>query len=149
MFTVFKQVPAPLQKQTLIRLGLGGVFLFLFMVLLFMRVNVFIWSPCAASVLLCAAAAFRMFRLAVLGEYVAVSGVCADVCLSAVKRRIKYILVKTEEYVVKVTLNGRIRNISVGSAVDLYLAKDTPIYEQNSQHVLYTYLAVEIDGRRK
>ena len=149
MLSVLKQIPEPLQKQILIRLWLGGLFLIQFAVLLFLRVGVFIWLPCAGAAIFSVAAAFALFRLAVLGEYVVVSGVCDDVCLSAVKRRIKYILIKTEGHMVKVTLHGRKKSISVGSAVNLYVAKNTPIYGQDRQYALYTYLAVEIEGRRR
>jgi len=149
MLTVFKQIPEPLQKQTLIRLGLGGVLFLLFAVLLLMGVDVYIWLPCTAAAVFFASAAFALFRLVVLGEYVAISGVCTDVCIGAVKRRLKYILIKTDVHMVKVTIHGRNKNIRVGSTVILYVAKNAAVYEQGGQHVLYTYLALENVGRRQ
>ena len=149
MQTIFKQIPEPLQKQTLIRLGIGGVFFLLFIVLLFMGADVYIWLPCSGAAVFSSAAAFMLFRLAVLGEYVTVNGVCTEVCMSAVKRRIKQILINTDEHIVRVSLRGRKKNIRVGSAVKLFVAEKAPIYEQDGQHILYTYLAVEIEGRRQ
>lgn len=142
MKAVFKQIPEPLQRQILTRLGLGALFLVLLIVLLFTARDILIWLPCAGVCLFLFAAALALFRRAALGDYVVISGVCQSVERTAIRRRIKYITLQTEEYIVQVT--PRIRKISEGSALDLYVAKSTPLYEKGGVQLLYHYLAMEI-----
>jgi hypothetical protein len=85
-----------------------------------------------------------LFRKAILDEYVIVSGECAEVGVTAVKRRVKYIVLQTEICKVKVICRGRRKKIQTGAAVDLYVARNTPIYEEGDIQLLYTYLALEI-----
>jgi len=146
MMTAFRQIPDPLQKQTLIRFGLGVVFILLMSILHFISRDIFIWLPCAGAAIFFIASAFALFRRAVLGEYVVVSGVCQHVELTAVKRRAKFIILKTDEHNVQVTLHSRARKISVGTVVDLYLAKSTPIYVRDNVQILNNYLAIDIRG---
>jgi len=80
----------------------------------------------------------------VLGEYVVVSGECAEIGLTAVKRRAKFLILQTDVCKLKVMLRGRLRKIPVGTAVVLYIAKNTPIYEQNGLQMLYTYMAIDV-----
>lgn len=143
MRTTFKRIPAPLQKQILIRLGFGALFFVLLIALLFTASDVFIWLPGAGACVFFFAAALALFRRAVLGDYVVVSGVCKSVGLTTVRRRVKFIVLQTDKYTVKVSLHSRIRKIPVGTAIDLYVAKNTPIYEKDNMQMLYQYLAMD------
>lgn len=144
MLQEFRRMPEPLQRQTLLRLGIGALFLVLLIALIAAAQDVYLWLPCAGAVVIFAAAAFMLFRRAVLGEYVVVSGECAEVGLTAVKRRIKFLILQTDVCKLKVMLRGRLRKIPVGTAVVLYIAKNTQIYEQNGLQMLYTYMAIDV-----
>lgn len=144
MLQEFKRLPEPLQKQTLIRLGIGALFLILLTALIITARDIYLWLPCAGSALFFAVAAFLLFRKAVLGEYVVVSGVCSDIGLTTVKRRAKYLILQTDECSVKVMLRSRMRKIPVGASVRLYVAKNTPVYEQNGSQIMYTYMAIDV-----
>jgi hypothetical protein len=144
MMTVFKQIPAPLQRQTLIRLGFGAIFLALTGVLAFTVDDMYAWLPCAGVAVFSVVTAISLFRLAALGEYVAISGVCLETGSGSVKRRAKYILLRTGKYTVRVMLHGNVKPIPAGNRLCLYLAKNTAIYEKDGMKLLYTYLALEI-----
>lgn len=144
MLQEFKRMPEPLQKQTLLRLGIGVLFLVLLIALVITAGDIYLWLPCAGAAVFSTAAAFLLFRRVVLGEYVVVSGECAEMGLTAVKRRTKYLILQTEDCKLKVMLRGRLRKVPDGSAVSLYIAKTTPIYEQNGLQMLYTYMAIVV-----
>jgi hypothetical protein len=144
MRTAFRQIPEPLQRQIIIRLGFGALFLILLIALLFTAPDVTLWFPCAGAAVFFTAAAFALFRRAALGGYVVVTGVCESVVLTAARRRAKHITLQTGEHTLQVALRNRTRKIPAGAAVDLYLAKNTPIYEKDGVQMLYTYLAMEL-----
>ena len=139
----FKQMPEPLQKQVFIRIGLGALSAVLFAAALIYTRDIFLTLPFAGIAVFFAAAAFALFRRVVLGEYVAVSGKCAEIGLTALKRRAKYIIMDTDVCKLKVILRSRMRKIPAGTEVKLYIAKNTPVYEQNGSQALYSYLAIE------
>ena len=144
MLKEFKRLPEPLQKQILIQLGLGAIFLVLLVAVVSTALNVYLWLPCAGLAVFFMATAFVLFRRAVLDDYVIINGECAEVGVTTIKRRAKYLVLDTEAGKVKVMLQGRRRKISVGTAVKLFVAKNTPIYEHNGSQILYTYMAMEI-----
>ena len=144
MLHEFKRIPGPLQKQALIRLGLSALFLILFVAVLIAAGDIYLWAPCAGSAVFFAAAAFSTFRLAAAGGYVIVRGECAEVGVTAVKRRAKYILLRTDAGEIKVILRNRSRKMRAGTQVKLYVSKNTPIYEGNGSQMLYAYMALEV-----
>ena len=144
MKAAFENIPAPLQKQTLIRLSFGVLFLLLLFVLLFVARDLYILLPCAGASIFFTVSALMLFRRAILGEYITVSGICKSVGVTPVKRRAKYLILQTGEHTIQVSLRSRLRTFSAGAAVDLYVAQDTPIYEKDGIQILYSYLAINI-----
>ena len=144
MYQEFKQIPEPLQKQILIRLGLGALFLALSVVFVILMRDIHILLPFAGVFVICAISSFSLFRRAVLEEYVVVSGECAEVGVTAIRRRTKYIVLQTDICKLKVMLQGRRRKFQTGVTVNLYVSQNTPIYEDGGLHLLYAYLAIEI-----
>jgi hypothetical protein len=80
----------------------------------------------------------------VLGEYVIVSGECVEVGVTTIKRRVKFIILNTDICKLKVMLRGRRWTIKTGMTVKVYVAQNTPIYEDSDAHVMNTYIAIEI-----
>ena len=144
MRAVFRQIPDPLQKQILIRLGFGILFFILLIALLFTANDAFIWLPCAGICVYFSAAAVALFRRAALGDYIVISGVCQSLGLTAVRRRVKSIVLRTDEHTVQVMLHNRTRKIPVGTEIELYVTKNTPIYEKDGVQRLSTYLALDV-----
>ena len=106
--------------------------------------DAFLWLPSAGTAVFFASAALSLFRRAALGEYVTVTGECAGVELTAVKKRVKSIHLRTDECTLRVVLRGRMRKIPIGAEILLYAAKNTPIYEYNGSQMMHTYLAIEV-----
>ena len=144
MLQVFKIMPGALQKQLLIRLGLGALFAVILIALFTTTCDPFLWLPCAGAAVFFALSAFLLLRRVVLGEYIVVDGKCAEVRTTALKRRVKFIVLQTDAGSLKVTLHGQRRKIAIGASIRLYIAKNSLIYEQNSSQALYSYIALEI-----
>lgn len=144
MLQEFKRLPEPLQRQILIRLGLALLSLVLFIPILLIMRDIYLCIPCAGVMIFYATSAFFLFRRAILGEYVVVSGECVEIVLTAVKRRAKYIMITTDVCNLKVVLHSRLRKIPNGAAIKLYIAKNAQIFEQNGAQVLYNYIAMDV-----
>lgn len=140
----FKRIPDPLQRQIFVRLGLGALFLILLIAVATTALDIYLWLPCAGMAIFFTMSAFALFRRAVLDDYVIVTGKCASVEFTAVRKRAKSLLLRTDECSLQVALRGRMRKIPAGVKVRLYIAKNTPVYEHNGNQMLYTYLAMEI-----
>lgn len=139
-------LPEPIQKQILIRLGFGAVFLLLFVVVLAMS---FDWLTVVPFIILALASvltAIHLFYQALAGNYVVVKGVCEETAVTPLRKRTKSILLKTEEASVRIKLRQRLRKIPVGSNIVLYIAASTPVYERDGEHHLYSYIAIDIKG---
>ena len=143
MMQAFTRMPKPLQRQILIRSGLGVLFLILLIAMGFSAQDIALLLPCAGLMVFFAAGAFTLFRRAVLGEYVVVSGICTETVNTRLKRKAKYIILDTDEKNVRVSIGQRRKRFAVGMSLDLYLAANTPVYEKDGILQVFSYLALE------
>jgi len=148
MFNMLKQMQAPLQKQALIRIGLGALSLALLVVLLVITRDIYLWFPCAAAGIVFSASAFILCRCVALGEYVIISGVCSDLGATTLKRRMKYVIMQTDTCQLKVMLQNRRRKIPTGATIMLYIAKSTPVYERDGLQVVCNYIALDVQQQK-
>ena len=144
MLNEFKRMPETLQKQTTIRLGFALLFLVLTIVLGITSHDIYLYLPCVGAVVFNLVAAFLLFRRIILGDYVVVGGACSEIGQTTVKRRSKYMILQTDVCELKVMLHNRMKKIPVGSAIHLYIAKNTPVFEQNGAQILYNYIAMDV-----
>ena len=149
MRTDLSHIPVPLQKQTLIRLGIGILFFILMIALLFVTRDIYILLPCAGMSVFFSAAAFTIFRQSVTGEYVVVNGIFRSVALTLIRRRAKYIVLQSGEKLLQVPLRDRSKTVCAGAVVELYAAKKAPIYEKDGVQILSDYLAIDIKQMRR
>ena len=143
MMQEFNQIPEPLRKQILLRLGLDVLSLLLLLALLTVTGDMTLWLPCAGLTVFFAAGAFVLFRRAVLGEYVVVSGICTETGNTLLKRRAKHITLDTGEKTIRVSLGQRRKRFTAGMAFNLYLAANAPVYEKDGMLRVFSYLALE------
>ena len=145
MMKVFKQLPEPLQRQILYKLGYGLTLLFVTIVLFFYTMELFSVLACVIIMVFCVISAFALFRRAVVGDYVAIRGECLGVTLTAVRKRTKTVILRTDDNrTLKIMIKHRLKKINAGSAITVYAASNVPIYENNGAHLLYSYLALDI-----
>jgi hypothetical protein len=150
MLNAFKQIPAPLQKQILHRLGYGVVLLFVTIILFFYTIELFSVLACVFAMIFFVFSSFSLFRRAVIGDYVIISGECLSVILAAVKRSIKTIIIRTDDNrILKITIKHKIKKIEAGTKIIVYVASNMPVYEDGDVYLFNSYLALDIKNEYK
>ena len=142
MKNAFLQIPRPLQKQILLRL-LGAI-LGLFLLILFLIVykDWRFWVPCVILLVMCLASAGSLFYRCISGKYVIVEGVCTDIEKSMIRRRVKAIYIRNDRFSIKLVNAKRIRNLSIGDTVAVYVADNSAVYDVDGVKVICYYLAM-------
>lgn len=142
MKKAFLEIPRPLQKQILLRL-LGAV-LGLFLLILFLIVykDWRFWTPCVILTVMCLASAGTLFFRCVLGKYVVVEGICTDIDKSLIRKRVKAIYIHNDQFSIKIVNAKRIRNLSIGDTVTVYVADNSAVYDVDGIKVICYYLAM-------
>jgi len=142
MKKAFLEIPRPLQKQILLRL-LGAV-LGLFLLILFLIVykDWRFWTPCVILTVMCLASAGTLFFRCVLGKYVVVEGICTDIDKSLIRKRVKAIYIRNDQFSIKIVNAKRIRNLSIGDTVTVYVADNSAVYDVDGIKVICYYLAM-------
>lgn len=142
MKKAFLEIPRPLQKQILLRL-LGAV-LGLFLLILFLIVykDWRFWIPCVILTVMCLASAGTLFFRCVLGKHVVVEGICTDIDKSLIRKRVKAIYIRNDQFSIKIVNAKRIRNLSIGDTVTVYVADNSAVYDVDGVKVICYYLAM-------
>ena len=144
MFKAFKQIPAPLQRQILNRLGYGAVILFVAIILFLYTMDLISILACVFIMIFFAASSFSLFRRAVICDYVVISGECLGVTLTAIKKQTKAIIFRNDDNrIIKVMIKQRLKKITVGTKIMLYIATNMPVYENGGIYLLNSYLAFD------
>lgn len=135
------QIPMPLQAQILVRLALAVCALIAGNVLLFFFTMI-VATPFFLLGLLTAISGGLLYRVAVRGHYLRLTGTVLHVEHTPVLRRPKAILMEAEGTALRVMLRNRHKAPTEGSQITFYIQDSTPIYEWRGMHLLGAYLAV-------
>ena len=139
----WKTIPETLRKQIVVRLGVGLVALMLFVVILITYRDIYMALPCIIlSVFLIAAAGWLAYSIA-RGDYICITGTCTQVQLTAVRKRIKQLQLDVDGIPVQLQIKHRMKVLSVGDVVTMYLSEKTPVYEKDGVQLICSYIAVE------
>lgn len=138
----FKYIPKPLQKQILIRIAGAILGLFLFILVLIFYKDWRFWIPCVILSVMCLASAGTLFYRCVFGKYVVVEGVCTDIDKTLIRRRIKAIYIRNDNFSIKIVNAKRIKNLSIGDIVTVYVADNSAVYDVDGMKVICYYLAM-------
>ena len=138
----FKCIPKPLQKQILIRIAGAILGLFLFILVLIFYKDWRFWIPCIILSVMCLVSAGTLFYRCVFGKYVVVEGVCTDIDKTLIRRRIKAIYIRNDNFSIKIVNAKRIKNLSIGDIVTVYVADNSAVYDVEGTKVVCYYLAM-------
>ena len=138
----FQALPKPLQKQILIRIAGAILGLFLFILVLIFYKDWRFWIPCVILSVMCLASAGTLFYRCVFGKYVVVEGVCTDTDKTLIRRRIKTIYIRNDNFTIKIVNAKRIKNLSIGDIVTVYVADNSAVYDVDGMKVICYYLAM-------
>ena len=141
------RLPKSLQKQVMLRLGAGIVFLFLFVVLLIGIRDLYLSLPCLLLAAFLLISGGDLFYNSIKGEYVRIQGVCERIETVGIRKRIRSISISFDGHWLKIPVRKRINRLSVGDAVIIYLPEKEPVYEQDGGYLVCGYYALETEKK--
>ena len=144
----FAAIPEALQKQIWIRLGFALAFVLLFLFALVLLLDWMSAIPFIALTIYSVISAWILFRRVVAGDYVALEGHCIETTVTSVRKRTKSILLQTEEHAVRVMIRQRLKRISQGASIKLYVSSSTQVYDKDGVWLVPAYLAIEVKGEK-
>ena len=78
------------------------------------------------------------------GNYVSVAGVCENIEVTGIRRRVKRITLKLEENSLTISVRHRIKKLKIGDTVIVYLSDKTLVYPTANGYDAFSYYAMEI-----
>ena len=124
----FKALPEVLQWQIISRFAGGVGFLLLFIVIVIFYRNVYLWLPSLFFMAVLIVSGSVLLYNSIKGNYVSVAGVCENIEVTGIRRRVKRITLKLEENSLTISVRHRIKKLKVGDTVIVYLSVKTPVY---------------------
>ena len=143
----FYELPVPLQKQIAIRLVGGAVFLLLFIIILLGFQDFYFSLPCLLLSGFLLINGIRLCYNSFAGNYMCIQGTCEKIETSGIRKRTKGIWVQLEENIVKIPIRQRMKTLSIGDTVIIYLSDKTPVYEHESGYMICSYYALGTEQR--
>lgn len=140
----FKALPDVLQWQILSRFASGIGFLMLFIVILIFYRSVYLWLPSLLfTVLLIVNGIFLLYN-SINGNYVSVMGICENIEVTGIRKRVKSITLRLEEKSLKISVRQRIKKLKLGDTVIVYLSVKTPVYPLDDGYAVFNYYAMKV-----
>ena len=143
----FYELPAPLQKQIAIRIVGGAVFLLLFVIILLGFRDFYFSLPCLLLSGFLLINGIRLCYNSFAGTYMCIQGTCEKIETAGLRKRTKGIWVQLEGNVVKIPIRQRMKVLSIGDTVIIYLSDKTPVYEHEGNYMICSYYALGIEKR--
>lgn len=143
MKSQFKQLPMAIQKQVAFRAVASILFLLAAILIFVLYKDLYFLIPCYAFSAFFGINSSLLFIRAIEGRYLVVEGVCSVIERTALRRKIKTIYFQSEPYTVKVMIQQRVKHIEVGDTIQVYVADNAPVYDQEHCKLICSYLAIE------
>ena len=140
----FKALPEALQWQIISRFAGGVGFLLLFIVIVIFYRSLYLWLPSLFFMILLIVSGIFLLYNSLHGNYVSVAGVCENIEVTGIRRRVKRITLKLEENSLTISVRHRIKKLKVGDTVIVYLSVKTPVYPTANGYDTFNYYAMEI-----
>ena len=144
----FLQIPEPLRRHILVRCGGCVLGIAMLIIVLAYQGDWRFLLPCAILSLVCLGSAVALYDLCVQNKFVVIEGVFTDIEKVALCKRVKAIYVRNEQFNIKLLNTRKIKNLSVGDAVIVYIADNAAVYEIDGCKVICSYLAMIKGGQR-
>lgn len=140
----FRQFPQVLQKQILIRFMAGIVTLLMLVIIILYSGGLELVFPCIGFSAIFLVSALQMYARCDEKKYVVIRGICTEIEKTGVRRKVKDIYVKEDQFTVRIVRpTMKLRSLNVGDRITIYLADNAPVYEMDGCKVICNSLAVE------
>lgn len=143
MAEVFKKIPSALKRQILIRLAGSGLGVIMLILILSYRGNWQLIIPGITIFLVFFGSAALLFIKCAGESYVVIRGECVEIEKTGLRRRIKAVYIQQDGRPVKIMNQvQRLRNLSVGDKLAVYMAENAPVYDHDGCYVVFNVIAV-------
>lgn len=134
----FKKLPEPLRRVIGLRMIVGGAALVLSVIMWAITGNITLAIPCAAlGAYLLVSGGLLVYR-----NSLCITGMVKEIITTGIRKRPKYLLLEIEEGIIQLPANRK--HFPANSSVTLYLAANTPVYEQDGLYKIFSYLTLEL-----
>lgn len=138
------EMPKALQRQVLFRIGGGGLFLLVLLLIMESYRDFYLLLPCILCMFWLLGSALWLFLQAAEGNYMRLQGTCVHIDTAGVRKRVRAVHLTMEQGTVKVPVRYRISRLSEGDTVAVYVAENTPVYERHGIYIIGNYYAMEV-----
>lgn len=138
-------LPKPLQKQIVFQLGAGMIFLLLMALIWILFADLYFGLPCLLLSGFLLLNGGRLFYIGCNGSYLCISGTCEQIDTFGIRKRVRYIDIAFDGYLVKIPIRQRMKRLSIGDTVIVYLSEKAPVYEQDGAYMVCSYYALEAE----
>ena len=140
----FDDLPELLRQQILLRLGAAAVALILFAVILFCTIDYRLCLPFLILAVYLTVSCSMLLCNCIKGRYLCLVGSCIGIQTEGVKKRIITIHANISGVALMIHVRLRIKDVSVGDTIVLYVSDHTPVYESNGVQVVHSYYAIGV-----
>lgn len=143
----FKKIAEPLQKVILKRLG---YFCLIVIVTIFLILTTKDWVlcvPCFIMSMWFCISGLVLFNNGIKGKILCITGICTGIEHSMFNKIGKSISLSVDGKCVKLAFNRRIKEISEGCYISVYMHEKTKIYNDKFGLVIYDYYVLEVEKR--
>lgn len=141
MIESLRRIPIPIQHQIIIRAAIGIIALIPGALALCLW-SVTIAVPFLLLTFLLEANAIHIYRVAVHGCFLKLTGTVLKTERTILRQRPKAALLEVEGKALRVLLHNRSRALRDGDRVALFVADDTPLVERRGLYQIDSYLAL-------
>ena len=145
MIGEFKHLPRILKKNILCKIGLGFLFLTVFILMCIFMDHLFLALAPGAFAIFSLMDGFGMMFRCMSGEYVELSGTCTVVHKGKLQRKTRAISVETKRGTVKLPLKMKPQSVQVGDKVTIYVPDHASVYDHKGDMVVCEFYAIEIE----
>lgn len=139
----FKKLPEPLRWVIGLRMMVGGAALVLFIIMWAVMGDITLAIPFLVLAVFLLVSGVLLIK----SDFICVTGTIKEVVTTGIRKRPRYLLLETEEGIIQLPVNRK--HFPVGNSITLYLAVNTPVYEQDGIFKIFSYLALELTAPPK
>lgn len=141
------QLPGALQRQIVIRAGLGLVSGVLFVGIILYTGKIIFCLPCLILTLILIVNSAALLYNCSEGKYVVVKGKCAEVERTGVRKRVKSLRIAAEDKELTVYIPYRLNVPAAADMITVYLPENAPVYEKDGGYCIFNFYALEISRK--
>ena len=138
----FLKIPSALQKQLLIWFLGGALSVIILMASCFFIPDWSLIVPCILFTIACLVSGWVLWEKCVCHKYVVIEGTCTGIEQSRYRRHIRAVYILSDDHDIEIITPVVIKNLTIGDAVTVYVAENTPIYETEGCLVICSILAI-------